>query len=467
MEFIPSMKLDRSSIGVERSDHASMRYEERLISLSSWMVILGTIRVICTFVDLVSAFLNAYQLESLSMRMLSNFVEANQPFLALGVLWPLFLGIVVRRTRWPELLTAAGVSFLILSISGLLESTAELNYANADGVTFGSFHLRRLAFRNPTLSDVTLGLLGASQLVLEFATALCCLRLSHLLHKSRAQALESSKQEGARRARIGRLAIYASFGFLLLIIRLPVWSTYVEIINDSRIVREFILKNDFGRTNRPRRGGSRLYKEAQRMMEFQRSLVAALAATNTEDFLEAKETYLEIIARAEPSAENPRPSSGYQPIVSQAQNNVAWLLATCPKTDLRDAPQAVKHARIAVGIEPQTGNYWNTLGVALYRNGDWDEAKAALSRSIDLRGNGDSFDWFFLAIIHLKQGRKEQALDLYGKAVRWYQESAPGDDELYRFQLEAARELGLPKPAPRPSLPPGQRPWPRRYPGIR
>jgi tetratricopeptide (TPR) repeat protein len=463
MEFIASLKPDRSSIGVERSDRASALYDERLISLSSWMVILGTIRVICTFVDLVSAFLNAYQLESLSMRMLSNFVEANQPFLALGVVWPLFLGIVVRRTRWPELLTAAGVSLLILSISGLLESTAEWNHANADAVTFGSFHLSRLAFLNPTLSDVTLGLLGASQLVLEFGTALCCLRLSHLLHKSRAQALESSKQEGARRARMGRLAIYASFGFLLLIIRLPVWSTYVEIINDSRIVREFVLKNDFGRTNRPRRVGNRLSKEAQRMMDLQRLLAAALAATNTEDFLEAKETYLEIISRAEPSADNPRPS-GYQPIVSQAQNNVAWLLATCPKTQIQDAPQAVKHARIAVAIEPQTGNYWNTLGVALYRNGDWDEAKDALSRSIELRGNGDSFDWFFLAIIHLKQGRKEQALDLYGKAVRWYQESAPDDDELYRFQLEAARELGLPKPAPRPSLPPGKGLWPRRYP---
>jgi tetratricopeptide (TPR) repeat protein len=468
MEFIPSMKADRSSIGVQRSDRASTLYEERLISLSSWMVILGTIRVICTFVDLVSAFLNAYKLEPLSVRMLSNFVEANQPFLALGVLWPLFLGIVVRRTRWPELLTAAGVSFLILSISGLLESTAELNYANADGVTFGSFHLRRLAFRNPTLSDVTLGLLGASQLVLEFATALCCLWLSHVLHKSRARALESSKQEGARRARLGRLAAYASVGFLVLIIRLPVWSTYVEIINDSRIVREFVLKNDFGRTNRPRRGGNRLSKEAQRMMEFQRLLAAALAATNTEDFLEAKETYLEIISRAEPSAENPTPPSGYQPIVSQAQNNVAWLLATCPKTEIRDAAQAVKHARIAVEIEPQTGNYWNTLGVALYRNGNWNEAKNALSRSIELRGNGDSFDWFFLAIIHLKQGRKEQALDLYGKAVRWYQESAPDDGELYRFQIEAARELGLPKPAPRPSLQPGKSPWPTRNPtGIR
>ena len=163
----------------------------------------------------------------------------------------MFLGIMLRRTRWPELLPAAGVSFLILSIGGLMESIAEWNHANADGVTIGSFHLTRLAFLNPTLSDVTLGLLGAGQLLIEFATAFLCLLLSRHLRGSRAQAALSSKQEGARRARLGRLAIYASSGFLVLMIRLPVWSTYIEIINDSRIVREFVLKNDFGRTNRP------------------------------------------------------------------------------------------------------------------------------------------------------------------------------------------------------------------------
>jgi tetratricopeptide (TPR) repeat protein len=466
MEFIPAMKPDPSSSSVERSDRAAALDDERLIALSSWMVILGTIRVICTFADLVSAFFNATRLESVSMRMLSNYVEANQPLLALGVFWPLFLGIVVRRARRPELLPAAGVSFLILSIGGVLESIAESSYSTVNGVTVGSFHLRRLAFRDPTLSDVTLGLLGASQLMLEFGTALRCLLLYRLLRGARAQAIESTKQERARRARMGRLAIYASFGFLVLIIRLPVWSTYVEIINDSRLVREFVLKTDIGRTNRPRRGGGRMSKEVQRMIELQRLLAMALAATNNEDFLEAKETYLELISRAEPSTENPIPA-GYESVLAQAQNNLAWLLATCPKTEIQDARQAVKLARAAVTIEPTTGNYWNTLGVALYRNGDWDEAKNALNRSMELRGNGDSFDWFFLAMIDLKQGRKQEARDLYAKAVRWYQESAPNDGELYRFQVEAARELGLPKPAPQLSPSPRKARQQTRYPVIR
>ena len=63
---------------------------------------------------------------------------------------------------------------------------------------------------------------------------------------------------------------------------------------------------------------------------------------------------------------------------------------------------------------------------------------------MQLRGNGgDSFDWFFLAMIHHKQGRKEQARDLYEKAVTWYHtQPAPNDDELYRFQVEAADDAG-------------------------
>ncbi len=421
MEFFPSMKLDRSSIGVERSDRAAVLYEERLIALSSWMMILGTIRVTCTFADLVSAFLRETRLESVSMQVLSNFVQTNQPFLALGVVWPMILGIMVRRTRWPELLPAACVSFLILSIGGLMETMAEWNHANADGVTIGSFHLTRLAFLKPSLSDVTLGLLGAGQLLIEFATALLCLPLSRHLRGSRAPAAYSSKQDGARRARLGRIAIYASSGFLMLMIRLPVWSTYIELINDSRIVREFVLKNDFGRTNRRPRAIT-LTKAEMRMRELQQLLVDASSATNAGDFPDAIENYLEVISRAAPSAEDPL-ASGYEPIIAQARNNVAWLLSTCPQTEMRDARQALEHARAAVAIEPKTGNYWNTLGVALYRNGDWDLAKHALSRSMELRHDGDSFDWFFLAIIHKKEGRKDQALNLYEKAVQWYQES--------------------------------------------
>ena len=53
--------------------------------------------------------------------------------------------------------------------------------------------------------------------MIEFATALRCLRLGSLLPWMRGRTQgDSDKQESSRRARLGRLAVYASLGFLVL-----------------------------------------------------------------------------------------------------------------------------------------------------------------------------------------------------------------------------------------------------------
>src|SRR5262249_55541740 len=113
-----------------------------------------------------------------------------------------------------------------------------------------------------------------------------------------------------------------------------------------------------------------------------------------------------------------------------------------------DPRAAVTYARRAVNLIPTEGNFWNTLGVAYYRARDWDEALSALYRSMELREEGDSFDWFFLAMIHARLGHPERARQWYDKATHWFGQNRPGDAELYRFQIEAAESLGLPKPAP-------------------
>jgi hypothetical protein len=63
-----------------------------------------------------------------------------------------------------------------------------------------------------------------------------------------------------------------------------------------------------------------------------------------------------------------------------------------------------------------------------------------------LRTNGDSFDWFFLAMVELKLGRPAEARQWYDRAVESFHQSKPYDEELYRFQVEAAEQLGLAKP---------------------
>jgi Flp pilus assembly protein TadD len=78
-----------------------------------------------------------------------------------------------------------------------------------------------------------------------------------------------------------------------------------------------------------------------------------------------------------------------EPDYATAANNFAWLLATCPREKFRDGPRAVALARRAVRLEPHNGTYWNTLGVAHYRAGEWQSAQYTLGKSmLHQGGNG-------------------------------------------------------------------------------
>jgi len=431
MEFIPSTELDRRSITDQGTEPNTAGVIERLIELSSWMMVLGTIRLVCTIADYATTLLERSRLESWSVRMWGRFIQENHPIVLLSAAWPLLLGVALRRTRWPELLRAAGATFLILSIGGVLELTAELNETRGGSVTVGTFHLARRAFSHPNPSDLMLGLLGATQLLLELGTAVRAFSLS--FQYRRISTVELEKTERARRARFGRLAVYASFGFLVLMIRMPVWSAYIEILNKYSSVREFILKNDFDRI-KSRRHASKETDEMRRLLE-------------TDPFLAMKENYLRTIAYydALPPETLMHPMHRFN--LSNSLNNLAWLLATYSDPKRRDPEAAVGYARRAVELVPESGNDWNTLGVAYYRAGKWEDAKSSLERSMNLRNGGDSFDWFFLCLVHHKLGQPEEARQWYEKAMRWYHQYKRDDRELHRFQAEAARELGLPAPS--------------------
>jgi tetratricopeptide (TPR) repeat protein len=130
---------------------------------------------------------------------------------------------------------------------------------------------------------------------------------------------------------------------------------------------------------------------------------------------------------------------------AENHKNLAWLMATWPDLKLRDPGLAVAHAKKAVELAPDDGTYWNTLGVAQYRNGDWKAAIEALMKSVQLRNEGDSFDFFFLAMAHWQLNDKDKARDWYDRAVAWMDKNAPQNAELKRFRAEAASLLGLAK----------------------
>jgi tetratricopeptide (TPR) repeat protein len=131
------------------------------------------------------------------------------------------------------------------------------------------------------------------------------------------------------------------------------------------------------------------------------------------------------------------------PTTAAVMNYLAWAIAsTSPPSDsLRK--EAVELARQATDISPKDGGFQNTLGVALYRAGDWKGAVAALEKSVELDSGGDASDGFFLAMAHWQLGDKDAARTHYDKAVARMEKDAPKNEELLRFRGEAARLLGI------------------------
>jgi serine/threonine protein kinase/tetratricopeptide (TPR) repeat protein len=128
-------------------------------------------------------------------------------------------------------------------------------------------------------------------------------------------------------------------------------------------------------------------------------------------------------------------------------NDCAWSLATNVDPKLRDPRRAAELAQIVVKKGPNVAAFWNTLGVALYRTGDWNASLAALSKSMEQTGP-NSADGFFVAMAHWQRGEKENARKWYTAASRWAAKYAPTDQEQARFRAEAAALLKTPEALP-------------------
>lgn len=140
-----------------------------------------------------------------------------------------------------------------------------------------------------------------------------------------------------------------------------------------------------------------------------------------------------------------------------ALNDLAWLLATTTDATCRDPVQAIEYARKAIAVTPKDGSYWNTLGVALYRNGCWREAVDALQESEKLLGktplwHDHAENWLFLAMAHWQLGEKDMARKYFDRTVEKMETSPDTQrlEELHRFRAEAAALIGI-DPAKGPS----------------
>ncbi len=122
-------------------------------------------------------------------------------------------------------------------------------------------------------------------------------------------------------------------------------------------------------------------------------------------------------------------------------NGAAWEFATGPIRK-RDPERAVALARRAVALAPGQQLTLNTLGVSLYRAGQYAEAIAVLEQSLVAgKGEFDAFDLFFLTMAHQKLGDADLARACFDRAVRWWGEhkNLPAQyvRELLSFRAEA------------------------------
>jgi tetratricopeptide (TPR) repeat protein len=127
----------------------------------------------------------------------------------------------------------------------------------------------------------------------------------------------------------------------------------------------------------------------------------------------------------------------------------ALLIAASPDVNLRDAASAVELAKKAVQGAPEDGAFWNTLALAHYRAGQWEDTITASGKARELRAGGhEGIDLFFIAMAHWQLGKEEEARQWYDQAVEWMEqyEGGTNEEDNRRFRAEAAELLGISEP---------------------
>jgi tetratricopeptide (TPR) repeat protein/serine/threonine protein kinase len=152
--------------------------------------------------------------------------------------------------------------------------------------------------------------------------------------------------------------------------------------------------------------------------------------------LRQQENYAEAIA---PLAEAVR----LDPQDASITGVLAMLLVTCPDPKLHDPPRALELARKALELEPGNGSHSRTLGVALYRSGNWQEALAALKSASERDPDNTGFDSFFVAMAHQRLGDALAARAAYDRACEQIERKGAEDRDARRAHEEAAGLLGI------------------------
>ncbi|MEX2121560.1 MAG: protein kinase [Pirellulales bacterium] len=137
---------------------------------------------------------------------------------------------------------------------------------------------------------------------------------------------------------------------------------------------------------------------------------------------------------------------------SDVQDELAWLLATCPEAQRRQPAEAIRLAEGAIAANPGQSHYWSTLAVAQYRRGDYAAAIRSVGRSTELSPAGEGLAALVRAMAHARLGEIDAARDWLRRGTEWILANNPDNLELAQFRAEA-EELILSGPASQSGAP--------------
>jgi hypothetical protein len=99
MRLFPPIGLNPRVLAERGNDRGRASHGERLIELSSWMLVLGTIRFTCSLADHAANFLETWRGQPITAHIVSKLAQDNQLIFVLCAAWPLLLCVALRRTR--------------------------------------------------------------------------------------------------------------------------------------------------------------------------------------------------------------------------------------------------------------------------------------------------------------------------------------------------------------------------------
>jgi tetratricopeptide (TPR) repeat protein len=107
---------------------------------------------------------------------------------------------------------------------------------------------------------------------------------------------------------------------------------------------------------------------------------------------------------------------------------------------------ALAAAEAAIAAAPNVGEYWHTLGIARFRNDDWEGAVAAFQEAVR-RGSGGGDGLFMVAMALWRLDDHGEARHWYDRAVEWM-EGHPDAAPSFEHIRQEATELLQIAPAP-------------------